>query len=61
MQICYHRMMKKSNDTSKQTKAVAARQADAGIRFEALAQKGSKQEGLALLDKLDEALGKRDK
>lgn len=35
---------------------VALAQFDAKIRFELMASKGSKKEGLALLDKLDEAL-----
>jgi len=35
---------------------VALAQFDAKVRFELMASKGSKKEGLALLDKLDEAL-----
>jgi len=35
---------------------VALAQFDAKVRFELMASKGSKEEGLALLDKLDEAL-----
>ena len=35
---------------------VALAQFDAKVRFELMASKGSKKEGLALLDKLDETL-----
>jgi hypothetical protein len=35
---------------------VALAQFDAKVRFELMASKGSKKEGLALLDKLDESL-----
>jgi len=35
---------------------VALAQFDAKVRFELMASKGSKEEGLALLDKLDESL-----